>query len=772
MEILMTGNGIVRLARTCVLAAGLVGILCGPVAAQLSGIDGVVRNQAGEPIAGATVTLVELNRSATSDIQGRFLISGVQNGRYTLLVRGMGFDVVRRSITVPAGEELTLELVPAALVLDDIVISGTREGALRSETAAAVGVVTGDALASDRPAHPSEAMNQVPGVYVNTTGGEGHMAAIRQPITTDPVYLYLEDGIPTRSTGFFNHNALYEINVPQASRIEVFKGPATALYGSDAIGGVINVTTRAPSARPEVRADIEGGEHTWGRILLSGSDTFSGNGVRVDLNLTRTDGWRAGTEYDRQSATARWDRDLRSAGSLQTVVAFSNINQQTAGTSAISRTDFETNPTVNYTPISFREVGALRVSTAWERSWGRTLLSVTPFFRRNTMDLLPNWSLTYDPTVYETANSSVGMLAKARFDFDQWRSRVIVGFDADMSPGDRTEWAIAPERDGAIFSDFVMGDALYDYDVRFQGFSPYIHTEFSPVDPLRITLGLRADFFGYDYDNQLSEVQTGSHRRPGDATLTFAHVSPKVGATVRITPELSVFTAYRHGFRAPSEGQLFRQGPAENTVGLEPVKVNSFEAGIRGSAAGRVTWDLSAYRMTKTDDILAFEEPDGTRLNVNAGETSHRGIEAGLGIEVVDGLTLQGSYSYAKHTYEEWQPQADVDLSGNEMESAPREIGNLRLQYRPAFRPDVMAGVEFARIGSYWEDAANASEYEGHILLNLRFEANLYRGLGIYGRLMNVTNERYAERASYNAFRGEELAPGLPRTVYLGVTYR
>jgi outer membrane receptor protein involved in Fe transport len=83
-----------------------------------------------------------------------------------------------------------------------------------------------------------------------------------------------------------------------------------------------------------------------------------------------------------------------------------------------------------------------------------------------------------------------------------------------------------------------------------------------------------------------------------------------------------------------------------------------------------------------------------------------------------------------------------------------------------------MAGVEFARIGSYWEDAANASEYEGHILLNLRFEANLYRGLGIYGRLMNVTNERYAERASYNAFRGEELAPGLPRTVYLGVTYR
>ena len=85
------------------------------------------------------------------------------------------------------------------------------------------------------------------------------MTAIRQPITTNPVYLYLEDGIPTRSTGFFNHNALYEINVPQAGRIEVFKGPGTALYGSDAIGGIINVSTRAPSYDPSVLGGGGGG---------------------------------------------------------------------------------------------------------------------------------------------------------------------------------------------------------------------------------------------------------------------------------------------------------------------------------------------------------------------------------------------------------------------------------------------------------------------------------------------------------------------------------
>ena len=83
--------------------------------------------------------------------------------------------------------------------------------------------------------------------------------AIRQPITTKPMYLYLEDGVPTRSTGFFNHNALYEVNLPQSGGLEVLKGPGTAMYGSDAIGGVVNVLTRAAPVTPLFDATMEGG---------------------------------------------------------------------------------------------------------------------------------------------------------------------------------------------------------------------------------------------------------------------------------------------------------------------------------------------------------------------------------------------------------------------------------------------------------------------------------------------------------------------------------
>ena len=89
-------------------------------------------------------------------------------------------------------------------------------------------------------------------------------------------YLYLEDGVPIRSTGFFNHNALYEINVPQAGSIEVNRGPGTALYGSDAIGGIVNVLTRTPPAKAEFNLSGDVGPWGWGRVLLGGGNRKRG----------------------------------------------------------------------------------------------------------------------------------------------------------------------------------------------------------------------------------------------------------------------------------------------------------------------------------------------------------------------------------------------------------------------------------------------------------------------------------------------------------------
>src|SRR3989304_1619376 len=146
-----------------------------------------------------------------------------------------------------------------ASYIGEVTGTGTREGGLAKEGPSTINAVKEKEIRNVKPVHPAEIMNRVPGAWISSTGGEGHVTSIRQPLTTAPVYLFLEDGIPIRSTGFFNHNALYEGNVPGAARIEVIKGKGTALYGSDAIGGTINILTRPAPLTPEIELNPEFG---------------------------------------------------------------------------------------------------------------------------------------------------------------------------------------------------------------------------------------------------------------------------------------------------------------------------------------------------------------------------------------------------------------------------------------------------------------------------------------------------------------------------------
>ncbi len=663
-----------------------------------------------------------------------------------------------------------------------ITVTGTREEVPQAETAETTGSIQLQAIQDTHPAHPSEILERVAGVYVNVTNGEGHMTAIRQPLTTKAVYLYLEDGIPTRSTGFFNHNALYEVNIPQAAGVEVTKGPGTSLYGSDAIGGVINVLTRPAPQQAEGDISVEAGEHGWKRLLLSGGNTWGDDGVRADLNVTSTDGWRDNTAYDRQSTTLRWDKFTVDGGSFKTLLAASNIDQQVAGTSRLSETDYLNNPTANYYPISYREVQAVRLSTAYEKEDNSTLLSLTPYARHNSMDYMPNWSLGYDPSVQKTESDSLGFLAKYRMDFAPYRTRVIVGADIDYTAGSRLEHSIDAFKDAdGVYTSYTVEEVTYNYDVNYTAVSPYVHVETSPTDKWRITAGLRYDNYEYDYSNQMADdslsvtpasmTRPAIYNHPSDTRVDFSHFSPKLGAAYEFTNQLNGFVSYRHAFRAPSEGQLFRPGSNAASLDLDAVKADSLEVGVRGQANDNWKYELSVYSMSVKDDLVSYVDPvTSDRTTVNAGETSHRGIELSTNGKMTETLQLAVSYSYAKHLYEDWVNN-NVDYSGNEIESAPRVIANTRFTYKPALLNGGRVELEWVHLGDYWMDQSNTGKYDGHDIYHLRFNHRMDKQLNLFARVINVTDELYATAASIS--RGNnEYAPGMPRTLYAGVDYK
>ncbi|MES2564857.1 MAG: TonB-dependent receptor [Pseudomonadota bacterium] len=676
-------------------------------------------------------------------------------------------------------------------LLPEVTVTATREAQSLNETPAAVGIISNATIERTRPNHPSQVMGQVPGVAVAVTNGEGHTTAIRQPFTTNPVYLFLEDGIPIRSTGFFNHNALYEINIPQAGGIEVSRGPGSALYGSDAIGGIVNVLTRTPTGKPGLNLSGELGGHGFWRVLGGGGNGYSSGAWRGDLNLTHTDGWRDATGYDRQSGTVRWDHAISGDTQLKTVFAFSNIDQHTGANSPLILSDYQNNPTRNYLPIAFRRVQAVRLSTQFEQEMGDTLLSITPYVRENSMDLLASFTLNFDPTISRVENRSYGLLAKWRMDFPQlMKARLILGTDIDISPGRRQEDSLnvsvsggAPAR---VFTSYSIARRVYDYEVTFRGISPYIHAEIAPTERLRVVAGGRYDHLSYRLRNQLSGspvfVAPGApfpgaryYAQVSNADPTFTHFSPKLGATYALAANAHAFTGYSHGFRAPSEGNLFRPAvsastaaatlAAQSALSLKPIKADQIEGGLRGQLS-QFSYELVLYDLRKRDDIVSQRDAVTTfTQTVNAGRTRHRGVELGMGAALLNEVRLDVAFSYAKHTYEDWITSAGI-FSGKEMEAAPRMLSTTRLTWQPVQRSQVQ--LEWIRLGRYWLDAANTQTYSGHDIFNVRATWPLTRDVYLFGSVYNIADRRYADSAQLSNNQ-PVLSPALPRTYFAGL---
>jgi len=128
----------------------------------------------------------------------------------------------------------------------------------------------------------------------------------------------------------------------------------------------------------------------------------------------------------------------------------------------LSESDYLNNPTKNTTPISYREVQAIRLSSAYEKESSKTLFSLTPYVRQNTMEYVANWALSYDPTRLKTESDSLGLLAKYRMDFAANRTRLIVGADIDYTPGNRVEHSVDALKTADIYTSYTVDEKIYD----------------------------------------------------------------------------------------------------------------------------------------------------------------------------------------------------------------------------------------------------------------------------------------------------------------------
>lgn len=668
--------------------------------------------------------------------------------------------------------------------LEVITVTGTRDEARLGDTAASIGILDQQTIKDINAPHSADLLNRIPGVFINQLGstGQGTSAAIRQPITTNPVYLYLENGVPTRSPAFFNHNALYEVNVAQAKGVEVTKGPGSALYGSDAIGGVVNVLTNAPIKDEDTELTLEGGQFDWQRAQLTGTHVGDKHKLAARMDAIDSVGWRENNDFDRHSANVIW-QTAATGFDINTLYSYTALDMNSGGT-GLSASDYKNNPEKAGNLIGYRDVSAQRLSSAWHKSLSSGDLSFTLYWRKNRLEYIATWTLntgrvvngrldSQDAHINNNGDDSYGVQLKFKQDIDGLGDAFwISGVDVDYGNAFTEQTYIVRSDDdaGRYWLAYEKQDLIYDYKVNFTSVSPYIHAESDIGNKWRINVGLRYDNIHYDYDNHLSTVTNSTlHNRPADTSIRLDHLSPKLGIIYDISNTLNAYAAYRHGFRIPSESQLFRAGGTADSTHLDAVKADSYELGVRGQITPHINFNISVYEMPKKDDILSeVDQTTGARSNANAGKTDHRGVEAGLDVQILDNLALNVAYAYNEHKFDKWI-ENNQDVSDKFMPAAPRSFTNLRVHYAPYLLNGGRLEAEWLRQGSQYVNSNNTLMYDGYSLLNLRASTQLNDSWQIYANLLNALDERYAESVS-SFGNNQSFTPGKPRTLFVGTT--
>ncbi|WP_330110574.1 TonB-dependent receptor [Methylophaga thalassica] len=648
--------------------------------------------------------------------------------------------------------------------LGGMVVTGTRSETPLLEQAGNTAKVSEEEIDLVRPDHISEILNRVSGVNIQHGNGQEHLTSIRSPVLTGGAgagsFLFLEDGIPLRAAGFANVNGLFEVNYEQAGGIEVVRGPGSALYGSNAVHGLVNVLSRAPSLDLEREIDFSIGPHDLYQTKATISDTVGRHGYRLSVNGTTDGGYVSDSGYDQQKVSFRHDY-LGDVDSFKTLFSYTNLNQETAGyIYGYKVYEHESESRINPNPEAYRDAKSYRLSTEWIHELSDTSsFTLTPYIRHTEMNFLMHF-LPGQP-VENNKHSSVGLLSSYTKELNGGH-KIIVGTDFEYTEGELTEIQYNP----TTFGRFLQG-THYDYDVDATVIAPYIHSEWQVLEKTRVTAGLRYEYTKYDYTNHADSLTFGTrYLRPDSREDTFNNVSPKLGLVQQLTEDTAAFINYARGSRAPQTTDLYRAqiGPSQ-TGSADSEKMDSIEIGYRKVGEG-LQYEITAYQMRKRDYFFT----DSNDENVPNGKTKHTGLEIGMFYPFAEQFDLAANLTFAKHEYD-FNKESSGIKKGDYLVTAPKQMANVRLGWN--FTPKSRAELEWEHMGEYYINDGNTAKYDGHDVFNLRTSHQLTESLKLYGSILNLFNTEYAERADYNTSNPDRYRyfVGEKRYLHVGASY-
>ena len=640
-----------------------------------------------------------------------------------------------------------------SLEIESIVVTGRRDQQNLDQLIGSVGQVNREELDRIAHAHISQAASRLPGVWLSRGNGQELLASVRSPVFTGPgscaEILTTEDGLPIRPTGMCNVNQLFEINTEQASGLEVWRGPGTVFYGSNAMHGVINLVSPAIN---DNHLSLQLGSHDYRRVKVGLKTTQGSQSWQIAANGVSDGGFKDESGFDQQKISIKhgWSNTDIEARTHLTAV---NLNQETAGyikgyESYKDSAVWKTNPN----PEAYRDASAVRLSSrisgaaplaGFDGKW-----QVTPYLRRSSMTFLQH----YLPGQAQEKNGQTSAGLQTSYQFDRnAKSKVWIGADVEWAD----MWVEEFQANPLGTSDNVRFQGQhYDFQVSSRQFALFANTEWQASDKLTLEAGLRYESLHYNYQNNMIDGSTrddgtlcnstsGSCRyyRPMDRSDRTDNLNYQLGAHYDLNDRVGAFMRVASAYRAPQINELYRLQKEQEISEIRPEQLDSLEAGLRYQSQ---QWfaELSVYLMEKDQVIVK----DSNSYVVNDAQTSHRGIEWLIRYQINTDWQITSVAAWSKHQYSYLRLYGGINIDGNDIDTAPRWEGSAQLLYQPS--QNRSAELEWAYLGKYFLDPQNTHAYAGHAVLNLRGQQT-FGSWEFAAQLTNLTDRRIADRADY-----------------------
>ena len=652
---------------------------------------------------------------------------------------GTSADVKKPKKSKPAQKEAataTLRQIQGG----EVVVTAARVQIPLRENPAATTVVGPSVLAAQpRTAGAEEALALVPGVKVdNQADGERvHLSIRGQGILTERGIRGIEvllDGIPLNDpTGFAPD--LFDVDWATVRKIEVLRGPASALYGGSASGGIINIITRDGGHEPAGgRVRLISGSHGFRKTLLEGGGTSDGMTYRVSASRMWGDGYRDHTKFSAANLYSKV-RIIDHPGAHVTLIAagtrFFNENAEGLNIEQVFQNPRQANPdslTFNEYQLTRRGTGGVTGDLAVGEHGALRFAG----YLRST-----DWK--------ESVPSSIDHRTYVNFGgyLQYTRTMTLGGLSDELSLGTDLGWQHINDFRNPNLGLGVEGpDKLSDDTIHQSGTGVFMLNRLELSPAWSVMLGLRYDSISNDLNDN---CRVGGMDLSGGRD--FSKATARAGVSWNPTETLGFYASWGQGFLPPATEELANNPDHMGGFNrhLTPATSQGEELGVRAVIAGRLNVDTSVFHLTTKNDFGRYRIPSRPLETFyrNAGDSTRWGLETSVVWFPVDPLRLQLAYTYSDFTYDAVL-MGDTLYTGTHLPNSPRH--QLGFDARYDLSPAISVGLSSELESRAYIDATNTTWIGGYTLWGARVAWHL-RLFGARGDLLvsarNIGGKKY-----------------------------